>query len=80
VDAQRIANKWERDTALRLGGVIDHAADRRAQQLRKPIAEHVADFMKDLIARQNTEKHVKDTIGNFLIIEMGDVEFVPKVW
>src|SRR5690349_18248770 len=62
--AERIANKNEADAALRREGIIDHAAARRDQHLHKPMKEHVADFKKDLIARQNTEKHVKDTIGN----------------
>lgn len=43
--ARRIASKIESDLALRKEGVIDAKLDRFATEARRPIGEHVADFL-----------------------------------
>jgi len=38
--ASLILSKWEIDVAMRVGGVIDVAAERVAVQSRRPVTEH----------------------------------------
>jgi integrase len=59
--AERIAAKFDADTALRRDGVVDVAQERFALEGRRPIAEHVADFRAALAAKGNTSKHVEMT-------------------
>jgi len=59
--ATRILGKWVADAALRRSGVVDASADRHAKAARKPIAEHLDDFVEELRARGNTTKHVSQT-------------------
>ncbi|MBK8178018.1 MAG: site-specific integrase [Planctomycetes bacterium] len=44
--AERIASKLESDVALRREGVIDSRQDRYAEEARKPLAQHVADYIE----------------------------------
>ena len=44
--AERIANKLEADVALRREGVIDGRQDRLAEEARKPLVQHVADYLE----------------------------------
>ena len=57
--AQRILNKLVADTALRREGVIDPQAEATAQQARRPIGEHLADFRRSLVAQGITDQQVK---------------------
>ena len=66
--AERIAKKYEADAALRREGVIDPAQDRYAQEAARPIDHHVADFCKDLLARDRTPKHVDMTVSRVQFI------------
>ena len=59
--AQRIAAKIESDVALRRDGVIDADAEEFAKQVKRPIAEHVADYEASLSTR--SAKHAGETIG-----------------
>lgn len=43
--AERIASKLESDVALRREGVIDSRQDRYAEEARKPLAQHVTDYL-----------------------------------
>lgn len=44
--AERIANKLEADVALRREGVIDGRQDKFSDEARKPLAQHVADYLE----------------------------------
>ncbi len=59
--AQQLANHLETETMKRETGQIDPTLERYAQQARRPVTEHVADFRTSLEAKQNTDKHVKMT-------------------
>ncbi len=48
------------DAVLRRDGVVDAKADALAKESRRPIGEHVQDFVQDVRARARTEKHAKD--------------------
>jgi len=61
--ADRIANKYEADAALRRDGVIDTSVEHFSNQRRRPLGEHVDDFRAYLTARNNTDKHVRMTIN-----------------
>ena len=61
--AQQVANDLEAKVALRRRGIIDPVAERFAQEGRRPIAEHVADFRAMLVAKRNTAKHVEMTVS-----------------
>lgn len=61
--AERIANKYEAEAALRRDGVIDARVDQYAKEAARPIEEHVADFGATLVARGNTAKHVEMTVA-----------------
>jgi len=59
--AQEVANKIELDANLRKRGHIDSKAERYAQEARRPILEHLADFRAFLADKDNTAKHVQMT-------------------
>jgi len=61
--AERILAKYVADAALRRDGVIDPAAEQVAEQRRRPLAEHAADWRRHLEAKGNTAKHVKHMAG-----------------
>ena len=58
--ANRIAARIEEDVALRLSGLVDPRDEARAREDRRPITEHVEEYVQDLKARARSEKHVKD--------------------
>lgn len=49
--AQRIANDLEAKVALRRDGIIDAKAESFAEQGRKPLKEHVVDYIEQLPVR-----------------------------
>ena len=59
--AQQLANHLENEAMKRRTGQIDPMLERFAQQARRPIAEHVAEFRASLEAKDNTPKHVETT-------------------
>ncbi len=59
--AERIAAKWEAAAALRRDGVIDPREDRYSHEARRPIKEHLENFLTDLAARDNSAQHVSET-------------------
>jgi integrase len=58
---QRIANDLENNVALRIQGLIDPAAERFADSARKPIDQHVDDFVASMEARARDAKHIRTT-------------------
>jgi integrase len=54
---QRIARDLENRVALRREGVIDARDDARRDHEARRLAEHLADWQADLLARGNTPKH-----------------------
>ncbi len=56
--AERILNKIIADEALRKEGVVDASTDRYAASMRRPLAEHLADWERDLLAKGRSGKHV----------------------
>lgn len=58
--AERIANKLEADVALRREGVIDARQDRFAEEGRKPLAQHVADYLQHCRGKGLATHTVKD--------------------
>ena len=58
-----LARKLEADVMLRKHGLIDGKADRYAQEGRKPIAEHLSDWRRSLLAKGVTQVQVDLVIG-----------------
>lgn len=58
--AERVAAKLDGDALLRREGVVDPTLDAFAAAARKPIQEHLGDFVACLRHRGRTEKHAKD--------------------
>jgi integrase len=56
--AQELADKLERHAEKRRTGMIDATQERFAVEGRKSAADHLADYIATLQARQNTSKHV----------------------
>jgi integrase len=54
---RRIARDLENRIALRREGVVDADTDRHSEAKRKPLANHLDDFHRVLIAKGNTAKH-----------------------
>ncbi len=61
--AERIGAKFEADAALRRDGVINAGEETVAQQSRRSIAEHLADFEAKMRAANRTAMHVSRTIA-----------------
>jgi len=59
--AQRIANKYEGDAALRRDGVIDPSLEAIQQQAHRTIESHLADFKAKLRSAKSSDRHVRDT-------------------
>ena len=59
--SQRIANELENKVVLRNQGLIDPAAEAYRDYEAKSLAEHIADWQSDLIAKGNTPKHAEHT-------------------
>ncbi|MEL6898745.1 MAG: tyrosine-type recombinase/integrase, partial [Planctomycetota bacterium] len=55
--AQQILNGWEAEEAQRRSGLIDPADERRADEARRPIDEHLDDFIASLAAKGGNAKH-----------------------
>jgi len=60
--AERIAAKYEAEAAARREGVIDATMERFTIEARRPISQHIAEYKAHLSARQNTKKHVDQTV------------------
>ena len=58
--AERILRQWIADAALRREGVIDPKADGFASADRRPIGEHLGDYLADLLNRSRTSKHARE--------------------
>jgi len=61
--AKRIAAKLEAEAALRRERVIDPREESIAEQLSRPIGEHLADFRAKIRAAGRTDRHATDTIS-----------------
>ena len=59
--SERIAHDIENKVALRNQGLIDPAAEAYRDNEVKPLAQHIADWQADLIAKGNTPKHAEHT-------------------
>jgi hypothetical protein len=59
--AQRIANKWEADAALRHSGVIDQKLEQLGQQSRRTLEEHLDDYEAKLWTAARSENHITRT-------------------
>ena len=72
-ESQRLANKLEEAAKLRRDGLIDSVADELASQTKRPISQHLDEFLKTLQSKGRTEKHVKLTASrlNALLTEGG---------
>lgn len=58
--ADRLAAKLEADSMLEREGIVDPRAGQFAAEGRRPILDHVEDFISFLKARGNTPKHAED--------------------
>lgn len=56
--ADRLAARWEEQSALRRGGVIDPRSDRFIAAEAKALSTHLADYASDLRSNARTKKHV----------------------
>jgi len=67
--AQRIANKWEADAALRRGGVIDQKLEQLGQQAKRTLEEHLDDYEAKLQAAGRSADYVTRT--RVFILDIG---------
>jgi len=56
--AERILARWVAEAALRREGVVDARAQAIAQESRRPIGEHLADWKQSLTAKGSSAKRV----------------------
>ena len=68
---EQLAVKYETEARLRIMGYVDPVQADLADEQKTAIAKHLADFEKSLLARKNTSKHVKLTIGRIRKIVVG---------
>ena len=61
--AERIANKYETDAALRRDGVIDPTLDAIGQESQRTIESHLTDYEGKLRAAGRDPKHINATVG-----------------
>ena len=66
--AQRIANKWETDAALRRTGVIDPRLEELANASRQPIHAAFHDYRTALLAKGTGINHIDNTESKVLAI------------
>ena len=59
--AERIANKYETDAALRRDGVIDPALDAIGKESQRTIEAHLTDYESKLRTASRTDKHITST-------------------
>jgi len=59
--AQQLANELERKAMLRREGIIDTKQERLAAEQRRPLGEHVAEYLAHLQAQGRTAVHVQQT-------------------
>lgn len=57
--AQQILNNWEIEVAKRASGVINAIDERHSIQSRRPIAEHMEEWITSLKAAGDTAKHIE---------------------
>lgn len=58
--AERLAAKLEADAMLRREGVVDPRADQFCVAARKPLLDHIEDFVRFIRNKGNTDKHADD--------------------
>jgi integrase len=58
--AERIASKLEADVALRREGVVDPRQDRFAEENRKPLAQHIREYLQHCRGRGVSAKLIRD--------------------
>ena len=58
-ESQRLANKMEEAAKLRRDGVIDLAAEVLAAQTKRPVSQHLSEFLDTIRSKGGTEKHVR---------------------
>jgi hypothetical protein len=56
---EQIARKLETEVELRRRGLIDPKAERISEAARRPILDHLSDFIATLGAKGNDPKHVR---------------------
>jgi len=66
--AERIANKFEAEAALRRDGVIDPTLDAISQQSKRTVESHLVDYEAKLRAAKNTPQHVTETLSKIRAI------------
>ena len=59
--AERIANKYETDAALRRDGVIDPTLDAIGKESQRTIEAHLTDYEAKLRTASRTDKHITST-------------------
>ena len=70
--AERILAKNVADTALRRDGVIDPNKDRFAVENRKPLAEHIEDYLDHCLHAGHAEKHIEEKTRHLKQIKIDD--------
>lgn len=61
--AERIANKYEADAALRREGVIDPALEAIGNESQRTIESHLTDYKCKLEAGGRSEQYIAETVG-----------------
>lgn len=60
--AQRIANKWEAEAALRREGVIDASLESIQNEANRSIESHLKDFEAKLRTAKRSDKHIRESL------------------
>ena len=66
--ASVILAKWEVDVAMRVGGVINVAAERVAEQARRQLSDHFEEWMNSLSAKDRDSDYLADVRSRWLKI------------
>ncbi len=77
---EALARKLEADVMLRKRGVIDTKLDRYAVEGRRPIGEHLDEWIQDLESRDITAKQVQLTSGRAKrLLELAGIERLNEI-
>jgi hypothetical protein len=83
-ESQRIANRLEEEARLVREGLLDPAERVRREASLRSVADHLADYRRDMAAKGDTAKHVDRTVRAIgrLLAEAGvaGVAAIPRRW
>jgi len=78
--AEQLLNKWQAEANARRMGLIDTAAEERAEKAARPITEHAEDYLAFIEGKKRDGKHVENLRrGIMRLIEHGSMPTLADV-